>query len=266
MALDTLDKLVALLASGSINPLYKASLANAAAGQMFSLWQAAGMPTAGATPGAAATCTNALAGSLALPSLGGLKGYVGKMSLQGAVAGTWVLYDRLAHMGGLSGTVTSGQTANVDLVTASSDGRCSAVGDDVDWFVEVYTALGSTSVTATVNYNNQSDVAVNAAGITLGATPRAGRLFQVIPNAGTTIKKVNTVTLSATTGTAGSFGVTAARRLCSVGQPLANVAPPGDFAAIGAPEFKAASCLELVCLCSTTSTGILLGEILLGSA
>jgi hypothetical protein len=266
MALDTLDKLVELLASGQCDPIYKASIANAAAGQFASTWRATGVPTQGAIPGAFATCDNALAGGLALPTLGALKGYIGRLGLIGATINTWILFDRLAHMGGLSGTVITAQTANVDLVAASGNGRCLATGSDVDWFIEIYTDMGATGVNATVNYNNQDDGAVNAAAIALGATPRASRLYQIIPNAGTSIKKVNTVTLSATTGTAGSFGVTARRRLCSIGQPIANVSPPGDFAAIGAPEFKQTSCLELVAICSTSSTGILMGEINLGTA
>jgi hypothetical protein len=169
-------------------------------------------------------------------------------------------------MGGLSGTVTTAQTVNVDVVTASGNSRCNANGSDVVWFIEVYTDMGATAVNATVNYNNQSDAAQNAAAIALGATPRASRLYQIMPNGGDTIKKVNTVTLSASTLTAGSFGVTACSRQCSIGQPIANVAPPGDFAAIGAPEFKQTSCLQIVALCTTTSTGILIGEILLGTA
>lgn len=266
MALDTMDKLVAMLAAGSNDPIYKASIANTAAGQFCSLWRATGMPTQGAIPGAFATCTNALAGAIALPSLGALQGYVARLSLMGATPNTWIIYDRLAQMGGLSGTVTTSQTVNVDLVTASGAGRCLASGADVMWFIEVYTDMGSTGVNATVNYNDQNDSAVNAAAIALGATPRAARMYQIIPNAGTTIKKVNTVTLSATTGTAGSFGVTACSRQTATGQPTANVAPPGDFAAIGCPEFKATSCLQIVALCTTTSTGALMGEILLGTA
>jgi hypothetical protein len=266
MALDTMDKLVALLASGLIDPIYKASLANAVAGQMFALWRATGMPTQGAIPGAFATCDNALAGGLALPTLGAFKGYVGKLSLQGATIGTWILYDRLGHMGGLNGTLLTAQTANVDLVTASGNGRCSAVGADVDWFIEIYTDLGATGVNATVAYNDQSDGAQTATAIALGATPRASHLYQILPNAGTSIKKVNTVTLSASTGTAGSFGVTARKRLTSIGQGVANIAAPGDFAAIGAPEFKQTSCLELCVLCTTTSTGIVIGEMVVGMA
>jgi hypothetical protein len=266
MALDTNDKLVAMLAAGQNDPIYKASIANTAAGQLASLWRATGMPTQGAIPGAFATCTNALAGGLALPSLGALQGYIGRAALNGVTPNTWLIYDRLANMGGLSGTVTTAQTANVDVVTAAAAGRCHADGSDVVWFLEIYTDMGATGVNATVNYNNQSDAAQSAAVIALGATPRASRLYQIIPNAGDSIKKVNTVTLSGTTGTAGSFGVTACSRQCSVGQPIANVAPPGDFAAIGAPEFKATSCLQFVAQCTTTSTGILMGEILLGVA
>jgi hypothetical protein len=267
MALDTIDKLVAMLAAGQNNPIYKASIANTIAGQLTSLWRGTGMPTQGAIPGTTwATCDNALAGGLALPTLGALKGYIARIALTGSLANTWLLYDRLGHNGGLSGTVTTAQTVNGSLATAAAAGRCAADGSDVEWFIEIYTDMGSTSVTATVNYNNQSDVAVNAAAITLGATPRAGRLYQIIPNAGTSIKQPNTVTLSATTGTAGSFGITARSRQCGLGQPIANVSPPGDFAAIGLPEFKQTSCLELVALCTTTSTGILMGEIILGTA
>lgn len=266
MALDTMDKLVALLAAGLDDPISKSSIANTAAGQLTALWRATGMPTQGAIPGAFAVCDNALAGGLAIPSLGALKGYIGKVALLGVTANTWIIYDRIGHMGGLSGTVTTAQTVNVDLVTASGNGRCSSVGADTEWFIDVYTDLGSTGVNATVNYNNQSDAAQNAVAIALGATPRAARIFQIMPNGGDSIKKVNSVTLSGTTGTAGSFGVTARKRLCSVGQPLANVSPCGDFAMIGAPEFKATSCLEIVALCTTTSTGILMGEAILGTA
>jgi hypothetical protein len=266
MALDTMDKLVAMLAAGQNDPIYKSSIANTIAGQLTSLWRAIGMPTQGAIPGAFATCDNALAGGISIPTLGALKGYIGRIALTGSLANTWLLYDRLGHMGGLSGTVTTAQTANVDLVTASGNGRCATNGSDVEWFIEVYTDMGATAVNATVNYNNQSDAAQNATAIALGATPRASRLYQIVPNGGDSIKKVNTVTLSASTLTAGSFGVTACSRQCGLGQPIANVSPPGDFAAIGLPEFKQTSCMELVALCTTTSTGTVMGEIILGTA
>jgi hypothetical protein len=266
MALDTQDKLIAMLAAGVRRPIVKASVANQSAGQFVSLWRSAGMPTAGAIPGSFATCDNNLAGAFELPTIGALKGYIAKFGPVGVVANTFVLYDRLAHMGGLSGTVATAQTANVDIVTASSNGRCAATGSDVEWFIEVYTDMGATGVNATVSYNDQSDGAQTAAAIALGATPRAGRMYQIIPNAGTSIKKVNTVTLSATTGTAGSFGVTACKCLAEVGQLAVNVQGPGDFFSIGGGEYKQTSCLAMLLNATASATGVVNGMLVLGTA
>lgn len=65
MAITTLDGLVDALGNNSSRVvLDKASLANAAAGQVFSLWRATGIPAQGAIPGAAAVCNNALTGAI----------------------------------------------------------------------------------------------------------------------------------------------------------------------------------------------------------
>ena len=57
------------------------------------------------------------------------------------------IHDRLAHMGGLSGTVTTAQGA-LSLVTTNpgADRLGDANYSDVQWFLEVYTALGATAV------------------------------------------------------------------------------------------------------------------------
>jgi hypothetical protein len=269
MAITTangLSEIAGMLAAYPPYAISKSSIANQAAGTTTSLWRATGTPAQGAVPTTFATCDNALLGGISIPNPGALKGYVNRWSALGATIGTWILFDRLAHMGGLSGIIVTPttQTVNVDLITAAAAGRCAANGSDVQWFVEIYTDLGSTGVNLTANYNNQADAAQSAAVIALGATPRAGRIYQIIPNAGDSIKKVTTVVLSATTGTAGNFGVTARKRLCSLGQGVANIAPPGDFSQTGCPEFKATSCLEICVQCSATSTGILGGEINLG--
>jgi hypothetical protein len=269
MALTTangLNEIAGMLGLYGPYAISKSSIANQVAGNTVSLWRATGAPAQGAIPTAFATCDNNLLGAIPLPTLGALKGYVNRWAPLGATIGTWILFDRLAHMAGLSGIIVTPttQAVNVDLIAAAAAGRCQANGSDVQWFLEIYTDLGATGVNCTVNYNNQSDAAQNAAAIALGATPRASRLYQIIPNAGDSIKKVNTVILSATTGTAGNFGVTARKRFCSLGQGLANVAPSGDFSQTGAAEFHQSSCLEPGVQCSTTSTGILGGEIQLG--
>ena len=65
MAITTRDELIDALANNSSRIVIdKASLANAAAGQHFSLWTATGAPGAGSTPGAAANPTSATTGAM----------------------------------------------------------------------------------------------------------------------------------------------------------------------------------------------------------
>ena len=64
MTITTRDQLIDALANNSSRLVIdKASLANAAAGQFFSLWTAGGTPGAGAAPGAAAVPTKATTGA-----------------------------------------------------------------------------------------------------------------------------------------------------------------------------------------------------------
>jgi hypothetical protein len=80
-----------------------------------------------------------------------------------------------------------------------------------------------------------------------------------VPTAGLFIRHVNTVTLSATTGTAGSFGVTATRIRSSIGAPIANMKFTADWAQLGLPKVANGSCLFPIVLTSTTSSGTVRG-------
>lgn len=266
MALDTRDKLIAACAGATMVPIYKSSIASQAAGYISSLWRATGnyLWGQGAIPGAAATCDDTLLGGIALPSVTTEKIYIVQFVPVGATINTWMLYDRLAHMGGLSGVTTGDQTVNVSIATAASGLRCLSSGADVVWFAEMYTAIGTTAQTVTVTYVNQSDATVTTTISIGGASPlnQASRCIQIVPVAGDSIKSVTKINFGTTTGTAGSWGITARRRLATVGQMVANIAPPGtDAVSICMPEVKATSCIEALCLCSTTSTGLLLGEL-----
>ena len=268
MALDTINKVVSGLSSGELLPIYKASIANQAAGYFASLWRATGYPTQGAIPSTAETPTDNTVGTWALGDSSTLDFYVLRAAFCGATIGTWMLYDRLAHMGGLSGAITGDQTVNVSLSTAASAGRCAVDGSDVEWYAEMYTDIGTTAQTVTVTYVNQSDQSETTT-ISIGGTSplnRASRCIRIIPNAGTSIKSITKINFGTTTGTAGSWGITARKKLFSAGQILANIAPPADFAAIGAPKIADTACLEICVICSTTSTGALLGEIKVGAA
>ena len=132
---------------------------------------------------------------------------------------------------------------------------------DVQWWLEIYTALGATGVNATVAVEYNDGSTGNLAAIALGATPRAGRLYPLISAvAGKFIRAVTGVTLSATTGTAGNFGITATRSRTSVSAPLLNKTEVFDWAQLGLPNIPNDSCLMMLMLCATTSTGTVRGQ------
>ena len=265
MTIATVSELVDALGNNKSRLVIdKASLANAVAGQFFSLWTAGGVPGAGSAPGAAAVPTRATTGAMGFTNqTSPVTSYIAWLALQSGVSATNVeIHDRLAHTGGLSGTVTTAQGA---LSLISTDPGADRLGDanysDVQWWLEVYTALGATGVNATVNVTYEDASTGNLAAIALGATPRAGRLYPLVSaSAGHFIRQVNSVTLSATTGTAGNFGITATRPRTSVSLPLANKTEVFDWAQLGFPNVPNDSCLMLLMLCATTSTGVLRGQ------
>lgn len=264
MAITTRDGIIAALGGNADRFLVdKASLASAAAGQLFSLWQAAGVPAPGAAPTTAAVCTKALTGSIGFTNqTAPATSYIDWAWMAFGNANSSVeVHDRLAHMGGLSGTVTTAQGA-LSLVTSSpgADRLGAADYSDVQWWLEVYTAMGATGVNATVAVTYNDDSSGNLAAVALGATPRAGRLYPLLPAVGGKwVKAVTGVTLSATTGTAGNFGITATRSRAVIPAIPANVPTVMDWASLGHVEVPNDSCLQLLMLCSTTSTGTVRG-------
>lgn len=270
MAITNVDQLVNSMANTSSRIIIdKASIANAAAGQFHSLWRAIGQPGQGAIPTVVATCDNTLLGSLQFtqqtsPATSYLSILEGLCSNAGT---TLEIHDRLMHFGGLNGTLATAQTVNLDLfANLASDNLDIRKGDanfsDVQWWLEWYTDTGSTSVSAIVNvtYNDGTSGDLTTTGL-LGATVRASRMIPLnglIPAAasGKYIRDVNTVTLNATSGTAGNFGVTATRYRCGNYMPIANARFTADWASLGLPEIPNESCLFLIQIAGTTSTGI----------
>ena len=270
MAISTLDGIVNALGNNSSRiVLDKASIASQGAGTFVSLWRATGQPGQGAIPGAAAVCNNTTVGgvgftqqTLPATSYGAyFEAATGNASM------TVEIHDRLAHMGGLNGTLTTAQTVGIDFSALSSDNMGARIGDanysDIQWWLEWYTATGATAVTATVavTYN---DATTGTLSVALAATRPASLMIPLnglIPaaGAGKYIRAITTVTLSATTATAGSFGVTATRPRLAIGTPIANYKVTADWAALGMPEIFNGSCLFPIVLTSTTSSGTVRG-------
>lgn len=271
MAITTRDQLIDAMGNNASRIVIdKANIANAAAGQYLSLWRATGQPGQGAIPANAVTCNNALTGAMNFAqqtapatSYGAWANAVCSNS-----AVTIEIHDRLMHMGGLSGIVTIAQTVSVNLNGVTADNMVERLGDsnfsDVQWWAEWYTDTGATASNATVAVTYNDGTTGSLTTFAAGGTVRAGRMIplnNLIPAAaaGKFIQSINTVTLSASTGTAGSFGFTATRPRMTMPLPLSNKMEAFDWAQLGLPEIFNSSCLSLIELCSTTSTGTVRG-------
>ena len=272
MTINTLDGIFNALANNSSRVvLDKASIANAAAGQFHSLWRATGQPVQGAIPTTAAVCQVQLIGCMNFaqqvdPSTSYL-GYFEAVCSNPAV--TLEIHDRLMHMGGLNGTLATAQAASVDLSANLANSNLAArIGDpnysDVQWWLEWYTDTGATATTVTVNVTYNDGTTGNLTAASLAASRRASFLLPLnglIPAAasGKYIRAVNTVQLAATTATAGNFGVTATRPRGSLGCPVANIKWSADWASLPVSETPNDSCLFVIQIAGTTSTGTVRG-------
>jgi hypothetical protein len=222
-------------------------------GRPASLWRYDGNPAGGAIPGAAAVPTRATQGALPFTNPGGgRQKWMMQAWCSGLVAGTLVLYDRLLHNGGLVGNVATAQTVGGTL-TRNTGG----VGNRA--WVEIYTAIGGTATTVTMSYTNQAGTSGRTStAVAIGGTGfnEATRMI-LMPLQGTDtgIQAIASITLAATTGTAGSIGAT-------IGRPLAYMpmTPAGGFGwrdfttgLPGVPEVPTDACLALYWIPQTTT-------------
>lgn len=276
MAISTLDELLAAMRGGAYTLLVnKASLGSQILGIDASLWTAAGFPAAGVAPTTAAICNNALTGHFPLAARSGAQNRIISRSAQAMATLNSSLFieDRLGHMGGLSGTSILAQTVGLDLhANLLVDNIAQRIGNanysEVQWYLEWYTATGATvsTPTAQVTFNDASTGSVNISNLgstALPATVGAARRYKLTPTNGKYIRSVDTVTLSASTGTIGNFGVTAVRPL--VAMPFIGTAANNQIAydvwGLNAPEIYDSSCVAFAINCGATSSGLLSGVI-----
>lgn len=159
-------------------------------------------------PGAvAATCDSTTNGAIGQRNAGSgsLYAWIKNWLMAISGPGTLMMADRLAHVSGLSGTVTTAQAINTPALTRATS------GDRVMAAVEIFTAIGGTATTATVSYTNQAGTAGRTSQpIAIGGTNLngPGTLLPISLQSGDYgIRSVQSITLAGTTGTAGDFGV-----------------------------------------------------------
>ena len=270
--IENIDNLVKALGNNSSRiVLDKASIASQTANSYCSLWRATGQPGQGAIPTVVATCNNTTVGTIGFnQQMSPSTSYGAYLEIAtGNAAMTMELHDRLANMGGLNGTLTTAQSVNLDLNTLlSTDNINVRKGDDnysdVQWWLEWYTATGGTAVTATIAVTYNDGTTGNLSALSLVGYRPASHMISLnslIPSAqsGKFIRGIVSVTLSATTGTAGNFGVTATRQRMALSSPIANYKFIADWAQLGLPEIYNSSAIFPIVLTSTTSSGYVRG-------
>lgn len=206
MAIATLaDYKTELTGQRDINGVNVATLTTIA-GRWSDLWTVT--PPVGVAPTTAAVPTRTTVGALGQenPAGGSTKSIIGAR-LNALNPGVYLVVDRLSHQGGLSGTVTTAQTTN--LPTAALTRYTS--GDGVMVGLTVYTAVGTTATTVSVSYTNQAGTAGQVSPLVVfGGTGfrEAGRCILLPLAAGDSgVRAVASVTVTASTVTAGAFGV-----------------------------------------------------------
>ncbi len=241
--------------------LSKTAISTAIAGRLMSMWVSA--PNAGAVPTTAVAPDSTTVGAL-YGSPASLTTWLATCVLSKPFGGTVVICDRLSHQGGLSGTSTSAQTTN--LPTAALTRFTSGVG--VMASLDVYTQVGSTVTTASISYTNSAGTAGRTSpSFTFGgASDRVANLCIPIPlqigDIG--VKSVESVTLAASTLTAGNFGVTLWKPLAMFNVPAFNQQVSADQVRdLGAlfESFPSGACLAMLVGSSGTNTGSVAGTL-----
>lgn len=266
----------ALQAAKSLRDLMKPSATAEGAGTYHSLWKVAGNPAAGANPplfsvGAGYIPTKDTVGAFGIVNAavnGDLS--ILKLAPTFATPGTLFVYDRLWACSGFNTTLTSDQA--VVTPGALPTGRDPLNGLDVIPFLEIYTAPGATAATWTLtgtdglgNTNRTWTYSHPANAETIG------QMVPFFPGGATPAavmgcRQVTKLNCSISSGTAGDVGITLMRRLARSCVPVANLSQVLDGLTIGLPTVYNDACVALMVLCSTTSTGIIDAELVIGEA
>jgi hypothetical protein len=230
-------------------------------------WLQTGDPVAGSAPGAAAIPDRTTTGAIGQINKGGSeqRAWLRRYGDGGNGLGLqsmFALVDRIAHIGGLDGTLNTAQTVSFPSLTRYTSG----VG--VWAAIEVYTNIGATGTTATISYSNT----VPTSGQTSPAIVVGGAGFQnqrtILPfgyaSGDLGVTQVASVTLAASTGTAGNFGITLFKTLGVWGQnnttPYPHRGTPTDLPG-PMPVIQDGACLQLIHWGAGQATSIVVGQL-----
>ena len=238
---------------------------NPISGRGCSLWEYDGMPAKGAVPTVGAIPTKSTQGAIPFtaPSGGRDKHLIGA-SITPLTAGVYFLYDRLFHIGGLSGTSTADQTIQGSPASPALTRNTAGAGNIA--FYEIYTIIGTTATTLTMTYTNQAGTGSRTSTINIGGAGfREVTRMQRIPLAAgdSGIQAIEKVKLTATTGTLGNFGITIAQPLAWIPVGAAGTMGWRDYTTglPGIPVINLDACLSLMFIPGAATAPELFGSL-----
>jgi hypothetical protein len=208
-------------------------------GLFMSYWLASGIPSLGDIPTTATTCSRTTAGALGQtnPQSGNTK-YLFQVASTMEASGTFLIYDRLVHCGGLSANTTAIQTVNTPQLTRYSGD--SSVGNRI--MLEIYETLPSVAnLFPEVSYTNQDGVSGKSAhtmaigGATVVIPPSS--FIMTLDSGDTGVRSIESVRLTTSGATAGNFGVSIIRPLLLQQSPTKNAFPHYRDFLTGLPGF-----------------------------
>lgn len=265
MAVDSLDKILDSFGNGcqSFPFIKKTTISGSVAGFPMSLWTVNGQPGPGLVPTTPVALNSASQGALKLqvPS-GGKKLHLAGSSIHLGALQSFEIHDRLAHMAGLNATLTTAQTVGLNLhssgLGATENLAERIVKSDfsvVQWWLEIYSDIGSTSRTFTFTYTTDTGVTGQTTALSYtGAASNNARMFPINPgDTHVGIRSIDSVQLSGTTGTAGNFGVTATIQRAELKVPLVQQIDMMDWTSHNLPIIYDNSCLFFMSLANTTT-------------
>ena len=238
---------------------------NTITGRGCSFWEYDGMPAKGDVPTIGAIPDRTTNGAIPFTAPGGGrdKHLIGA-SITPLTSGVYLLYDRLFHEGGLNATSTAAQTIQGSPASPALTRNTGGAGNIA--FYEIYSIIGTTSTTLTMTYTNQAGTGSRTSTINIGATGfREVSRMQRIPLAAgdSGIQSIQQIQLSATTGTAGNFGITIAQPLAWI--PVNSTGTMGwrDFTTglPGIPVIDPNACLSLMFIAGSAIAPELFGTL-----
>jgi hypothetical protein len=142
----------------------------------------------------------------------------------------------------------------------------SGIGAEI-WYWCITAPSSGGSGTMTVSYTNSAGVSGRTCTITLGAgtpPPSAGQCYVGSLQAGDTgVQSIQSVTNTSTSFVGGSHGLFVAKRLLTAPITITSAGVSIDGLSTGLQQVDTNACLNFIQLCTSTSSGLWAGNLLL---